>query len=66
MVSAQRRNEWVDRACTKTPEQITADDVLALRRAGLDDEQIMDAVHVAVLLEICTGVVDVLDVESAC
>jgi uncharacterized peroxidase-related enzyme len=37
------------------PDQVTASDVLALRCAGLDDKQIMDAVHTAVLLESATG-----------
>jgi alkylhydroperoxidase family enzyme len=46
------------------PDQVTAGDVLALRCAGLDDKQIMDAVHAAVLLEICNRVVNALGVES--
>jgi len=45
-------------------DQVTAGDVLVLRCAGLDDEQIMDAVHAAVLLEICNRVVNALGVES--
>jgi hypothetical protein len=44
------------------PEQVAVGDVLALRRAGLEDEHIMEAVHVAVLLEICNRVVNALDV----
>lgn len=51
------------RCLSRGPEQVAVGDVLALRGAGLDDEQIMEAVHVAVVLEICTRVVNALGVE---
>lgn len=43
-------------------DQLDASDVRALRCAGLDDEQILEAVHAAVLLEICNRVVNALAV----
>jgi uncharacterized peroxidase-related enzyme len=53
---------FLRRLC-RGPEQVAVGDVLALRRAGLEDDHIMEAVHVAVLLEICNRVVNALDVE---
>ncbi|MGH3693516.1 MAG: peroxidase-related enzyme [Pseudonocardiaceae bacterium] len=45
------------------PDRIATGDVLELRTAGLDDAEILDAVHAAVLLEICNRVVNALGVE---
>jgi AhpD family alkylhydroperoxidase len=45
------------------PDRIATGDVVKLRSAGLDDEEILDAVHAAVLLEICNRVVNALGVE---
>lgn len=44
-------------------DRIDAGDVAALRDAGLDDEEILEAAHAAVLLEICNRVVNALGVE---
>ena len=51
------------RRLSQGPDRIGTGDVLALRSAGLDDEEILDAVHAAVLLEICNRVVNALGVE---
>ncbi|MGH3795077.1 MAG: hypothetical protein ACRDSP_09320 [Pseudonocardiaceae bacterium] len=45
------------------PDQIGAVDLWLLRSAGLDDEEILEAAHAAVLLEICNRVVNALGVE---
>ncbi|MGH4025658.1 MAG: hypothetical protein ACRDRV_13870 [Pseudonocardiaceae bacterium] len=45
------------------PDRIDAGDVLSLRSAGLDDEEILEATHAAVLLEICNRVVSTFGVE---
>ncbi len=51
------------RRLSEGPDRIATRDVLELRAAGLDDEEILDAVHAAVLLEICNRVVNALWVD---
>lgn len=51
------------RRLSEGPDRIEAEDVMSLRSAGLDDEEILEATHVAVLLEICNRVVTTLGVE---
>ncbi len=51
------------RRLSEGSDRIATGDVLELRSAGLDDEEILDAVHAAVLLEICNRVVNALGVE---
>jgi uncharacterized peroxidase-related enzyme len=51
------------RRLSQGADRIGTADVVALRSAGLDDEEILDAVHAAVLLEICNRVVNALGVE---
>lgn len=51
------------RRLSEGADRVDADDVTALRSAGLDDEEILEAAHVAVLLEICNRVVNALGVE---
>lgn len=50
------------RRLSREPDRISADDVRMLRLAGLDDAEILEAVHAAVLLEICNRVVNALGV----
>jgi hypothetical protein len=49
--------------CPGGSEQISRGDVLVLRSAGLDDQEILEAVHAAVLLEICNRGANALGVE---
>lgn len=51
------------RRLSKGADQVVAGDILRLRSAGLDDGDILDGVHAAVLLEICNRVVNALGVE---
>ena len=51
------------RRLSEGPDRIDAGDVMSLRSAGLDDEEILEATHAAVLLEICNRVVSTLGVE---
>ncbi|MDQ3764027.1 MAG: hypothetical protein M3460_21225 [Actinomycetota bacterium] len=51
------------RRLSKRPDQLAVGNVLVLRSAGLDNEEILEAVHAAVLLEICSRVVNALGVE---
>lgn len=51
------------RRLSAAPDRIDAGDVVALRAAGIDDEEILEAAHAAVLLEICNRVVNALGVE---
>lgn len=51
------------RRLSEGPDRIRAEDVMSLRSAGLDDEEILEATHAAVLLEICNRVVTTLGVE---
>lgn len=48
---------------TLEPEQVTADDVAPLRSAGLSDEAIEDAIHVAALFNIYDRMADTLDFD---
>lgn len=50
------------RRLSKKPDRIAIGDVRVLRSAGLDDAEILEAVHAAVLLEICNRVVNTLGV----
>jgi uncharacterized peroxidase-related enzyme len=52
------------RRLSTAPDELTAADVLALRSGGLNDEAILEAVHAALLLEICNRVVNALGVEA--
>lgn len=45
------------------PDRIDVGDIESLRSAGLDDQEIREAVHAAALLEICNRVVNALGVE---
>ncbi len=51
------------RRLSEGADRVDADDVTALRSAGLGDEEILEAAHAAVLLEICNRVVNALGVE---
>lgn len=50
------------RRLSRQPDQLDTGDVATLRAAGLDERDILDAVHAAVLLEICNRVVNTLGV----
>lgn len=51
------------RRLSEGPDRIAAGDVMSLRSAGFDDEEILEAAHAAVLLEICNRVANTLGVE---
>ncbi|HEY2762824.1 MAG TPA: hypothetical protein VGJ13_02225 [Pseudonocardiaceae bacterium] len=51
------------RRLSEQPDRIDAGDVASLHSAGLDDEDILEAVHAALLLEICNRVVNTLGVQ---
>lgn len=51
------------RRLSEHPDRIDASDIASLRSAGLDDEDILEAVHAAILLEICNRVVNTLGVD---
>jgi uncharacterized peroxidase-related enzyme len=50
---------------TLTPAEVGPDDAVALRAAGLSDEEIEDAVHVCALFNIINRVADSLGFENA-
>jgi len=50
---------------TLHPAEVGADDAVALRAAGLSDEEIEDAVHVCALFNIINRVADSLGFETA-
>lgn len=51
------------RRLSEGPDRIEAGDVVSLRCAGLDDEEILEATHAVVILEICNRVINTLGVE---
>ena len=48
---------------TLSPEAVTADDIVPLRAAGLDDAAIEEAIHVTALFSIYDRMADTLDFD---
>lgn len=48
---------------TLEPDRVDADDIAALRRAGLDDAAIEDAIHVCAIFNTLDRVADALDFD---
>lgn len=52
------------RKLTLAPEEVRPDDVCPMRKAGLSDEAIRDAIYVATLFNIIDRIADALDFDT--